>query len=62
MSNNNYRRLEHLEQEHHDLDKMIDEEFRIYGNDALVNTLKKKKLKIKDEIEHLKNNMLTEGN
>ena len=62
MIDNKHKRLEYLEQEHHDLDKMIDEEFRIYGNDVLVNTLKKKKLKLKDEIEYLKGQMLTEGN
>lgn len=57
---NEEKRLQYLETEHHDLDKMIDEEYRIYGNDALVNTLKKKKLKLKDEIEYLKSKMLTE--
>ena len=54
------KRLEYLKTEHDNLDKMIDEEFRIYGNDALVNTLKKKKLKLKDEIEYLQSRMLTE--
>lgn len=58
---NQEKRLEHLKTEHDDLDKMIDEEYRIYGNDALVSTLKKKKLKLKDEIEYLQSKMLTEG-
>lgn len=58
---NEEKRLEYLKTEHDDLDKMIDEEYRIYGNDALVSTLKKKKLKLKDEIEYLQSKMLTEG-
>lgn len=59
---NEEKRLHYLETEHHELDKMIDEEYRVYGNDALVQTLKKKKLRLKDEIEHIKSRMLTEGN
>jgi hypothetical protein len=59
---NQEKKLEYLKTEHDELDKMIDEEYRIYGNDTLVNTLKKKKLKLKDEIEYLKSRMLTEGN
>jgi hypothetical protein len=58
---NEEKRLEYLKTEHDELNKMIDEEYKIYGNDALVNTLKKKKLKLKDEIEYLKSRMLTEG-
>lgn len=57
---NEEKRLEYLKTEHDELDKMIDEEYRIYGNDALVSTLKKKKLKLKDEIEYLKSRMLVE--
>jgi hypothetical protein len=57
---NEEKRLDYLKTEHDDLDKMIDEEYRIYGDDALVSSLKKKKLKLKDEIEYLKSRMLTE--
>ena len=48
------RHIEHLQQVHDDLDKEIQEQFKQYGNDALVSTLKKKKLQYKDEIENLK--------
>lgn len=48
------RHVNHLQQVHDDLDKQIKEEYIRYGNDALVQTLKKKKLALKDEIEHFR--------
>lgn len=48
------RHISHLEQVHDDLDKEIQKQFLEYGNDALVTTLKKKKLHLKDEIENFK--------
>ena len=46
------RYVNHLQEVHDELDKQIKEEYIRYGNDALVQTLKKKKLALKDEIEH----------
>ena len=46
--------IKHLQELHDDLDKQIIEEEKHYGNDALVAFLKKKKLKIKDEIQGFK--------
>ena len=43
---------------HDDLDKNIREEEKHYGNDALVTFLKKKKLKLKDEIQAFKNQLI----
>jgi len=48
------RHIKHLQQIHDDLDKEIEIQFKQYGNDALVQTLKKKKLHLKDEIEQHK--------
>ena len=48
------RHIKHLQEVHDDLDKEIEKQYKEYGNDALVQTLKKKKLHLKDEIEHLK--------
>ena len=45
--------LESLQQQHDDLDKLIDEEFRQFKDDNLVKHMKKKKLQLKDEIEVL---------
>ena len=47
--------IKHLQEMHDDLHKQIIEEEKHYGNDALVTFLKKKKLKLKDEIEGFKN-------
>jgi len=47
--------IQHLQEVHDGLDKEIQQQIKDYGNDALVQTLKKKKLHLKDEIEHLKN-------
>jgi hypothetical protein len=43
---------------HDGLDKDIKEEEKHYGNDALVTFLKKKKLKLKDEIEGFKSQLI----
>jgi hypothetical protein len=48
------RHLKHLQEVHDDLDKEIIRQYNKYGDDNLVKVLKKKKLKLKDEIEHLK--------
>lgn len=48
------RHIEHLQQQHHDVDKELREELVHFGNDDLIVNLKKKKLHIKDEIERLK--------
>jgi hypothetical protein len=50
--------IKHLQEMHDDLDKQIVEEFKHYGNDALVSFLKKKKLKLKDEIEGFKSQLI----
>ncbi len=50
--------IKHLQQMHDDLDKQIVEEVKHYGNDALVSLLKKKKLKLKDEIEGFKSQLI----
>jgi hypothetical protein len=46
--------IEHLEELHKNVDNLIKDSIKHYGNDQEVNGLKKKKLKIKDEIESLK--------
>ena len=46
--------IKHLQELHDDLDKQIKDEYAKYGEDRLVSELKKKKLKLKDEIEALK--------
>jgi hypothetical protein len=48
------RYIEHLQEVHDDLDKEIQIQYKQYGDDNLVKTLKKKKLQLKDEIECLK--------
>lgn len=53
------RHIDHLEQIHDDLDKEIQKQILEYGNDALVTTLKKKKLHLKDEIESYKHKMMS---
>jgi hypothetical protein len=53
--------IQALQQMHDDLDRQIKEEYIRYGNDALVQTLKKKKLQLKDEIEQYKKDMATVG-
>ena len=51
--------IKHLEDMHKDLDKQVQEDYKQYGDDRLVNTLKKKKLHLKDEIEHFKRQIST---
>jgi hypothetical protein len=46
--------IKHLEEQHRDIDKQIQEDYKHYGEDRLVSTLKKQKLLLKDEIEHFK--------
>ena len=53
-SEHTLRYVTHLQQVHNDLDKQIKQEYIRYGNDALVQTLKKKKLALKDEIENFR--------
>ena len=48
------KQLVHLEKIHRELDAEIIKEEKHYGNDALVSTMKKKKLQLKTEIENLK--------
>lgn len=56
MSKNTQRRLDHLQEEHAELNKLIDKD--THASDLVVHTLKKKKLKLKDEIEQIKSKML----
>lgn len=55
MSKDNKQKLlnhaEHLKEQHDELDKRIIEEETYHSNCAMVAVLKKKKLKLKDEIE-----------
>lgn len=46
--------LVHLEKIHRELDAEIIKEEKHYGNDALITSMKKKKLQLKTEIENLK--------
>jgi len=46
--------IKHLEEQHNKLDKEIIKEETNYGNCAVISILKKKKLKLKDEIEGFK--------
>lgn len=53
-SNKLERHIDHLKQQHHQLDKELKEELSHFGNETHIHDLKKKKLFIKDEIEKLK--------
>jgi len=46
--------IKHLQKQHDNLDKQIHEEEAHHGNSAAINVLKKNKLKLKDEIEGFK--------
>jgi hypothetical protein len=46
--------IKHLQTQHDDLDKIIQEEYNRYQDDRLVLHLKKQKLALKDEIEKFK--------
>lgn len=50
--------IKHLQDLHDELDKQIKEEYAHYGEDRLVTELKKKKLKLKDEIEGFKSQLV----
>jgi hypothetical protein len=52
--NNLEQQLVRLEKVHRELDAEIIKEEKHYGNDALVTSMKKKKLQLKQEIENLK--------
>ena len=54
------RQLTDLEKVHRELDSEIIKEEKHYGNDALVTTMKKKKLQLKREIESLKHKIYYE--
>ena len=44
--------IDQLQQAHNDLDKQIIHEYVKYGDDAVVQSMKKRKLHLKDEIEN----------
>jgi hypothetical protein len=46
--------IKHLEEQHKNIDNLIKDSIKHYGNDSEVVGLKKKKLKLKDEIESFK--------
>lgn len=46
-----------LEQKHQALDKEIDRKYNAFADDSEVNSLKVKKLQIKQEIEQIKSNL-----
>ena len=50
--------IAHLEKLHDSVDKQIQKIYREYGNDISVQQLKKKKLKLKDEIQQCKKELL----
>ena len=51
--------IKHLEEQHHSLDKEVKEMYIKYGDDALVQSMKKRKLHLKDEIEQFKRQIST---
>jgi hypothetical protein len=51
------RHIEHLQKQHDDLDKIIQDEYNRYQDDRLVLHLKKQKLALKDEIEKFKKDL-----
>lgn len=55
------RHIYYLQAYHDDLDRQIEEDIRNYKDDSLVATLKKKKLHLKDEIEHFKKQLEVMG-
>ena len=55
------RHIDHLQEEHDNLDKQIINEYVKYGDSVLINDLKKRKLSIKDEIELYRKDMANMG-
>ena len=54
--------IEHLEELHRNVDIQIRETQKHYGEDNAVTTLKKKKLRIKDQIEYYKDKQTNASN
>jgi len=50
--------IKHLQQEHDELEHQLVEQQKHYGEDRLVTMIKKRKLKLKDEIEAFKSKLL----
>ena len=50
--------IQHLQKEHDELEKDLKEQQKHYGEDRLVTILKKKKVRLKDEIEAFKMKLL----
>jgi len=50
--------IKHLQELHDGLDKEIQMQYNRHGDDRLVTELKKKKLKLKDEIEAFKSQII----
>jgi hypothetical protein len=50
--------IKHLEEMHKNIDNLIKDSIKHYGNDQEVVDLKKKKLKLKDEIENFKKQII----
>lgn len=48
------RHIKHLQEQHDELDRKILHHHREYGDDGIISTMKKKKLKLKDEIQNFK--------
>jgi hypothetical protein len=55
------RHIDHLQEEHNNLDREIKDRYKNYDNDILIRDLKRKKLNIKDEIENYKKDMAPLG-
>ena len=51
------KRIAFLQEAHHHLDDEIKNQYKNYANDSIVEELKKQKLKLKDKIEYLKNQL-----
>jgi len=51
--------VKHLEEQHRELDQKIKIEYIKYGNDSLVNSMKKQKLHLKDEIQNFRKQLET---
>jgi hypothetical protein len=50
--------LKHLQTLHESLDAEIKKKYGSYGNDSLITEMKKKKLKLKEEIESIKQQLI----